>query len=84
LVERFEEEVIVTWIGTWWSAVQVPDVPPVTILLPQPLRAEVVRLRDDGQRADAVRLVREQTGLGLMPAFTAVQAAAERLPVEDG
>jgi hypothetical protein len=70
-------------VGKWWSAVQVRDVPPVTVLLLQPRRSEVVRLRDAKRETEAVRLVREQTGLGLLPAFLAVQAAAERLTVED-
>ena len=62
--------------------VRVPAVPPVAVLLPQPLRSEVVRLRDAGTEVDAVRLVREQTGLGLVPAVRAVRAA--RLRLDDG
>ena len=58
-----------------WSAVQVPEDPPLAVLLPQPLRSEVVRLRDGGKQVAAVRLVREQTGIGLLPAHKAVQAA---------
>ena len=63
---------------------RVPEVPPVAVLLPQPLRYEVVRLRGAGREVEAVRMVREQTGLGLLPAYKAVHAAAEQLPAEDG
>ena len=55
----------------------------MAVLLPQPMRSDVVRLREAGQTAEAVRFVREQTGLGLLPAFMAVQEASERLPDED-
>lgn len=66
-----------------WSAVRVPADPPVTVLLPEPLRSAVVRLRDDGRSVDAVRLVRERTGLGLLPAHKAVQAAQPELAEPD-
>ncbi len=62
--------------------IRTPTGSPVAMLLPQPLRSQVVHLRDGGGEVAAVRLVREQTGLGLLPAFTAVQAAQERLPEE--
>ncbi len=63
--------------------VKIPAEPPVTVLLPQPLRSQVVHLRDGGGKVAAVRLVREQTGLGLLPAVLAVQAARERLSEDD-
>ncbi len=72
-----------SWASKRWPAVRVPEVPPVAVLLPQPMRSDVVRLREAGQTAEAVRFVREQTGLGLLPAFMAVQEASERLPDED-
>jgi hypothetical protein len=67
----------------WWPAVRVPDVPPVAVLLPQKLRLEVLRLRQSERTVEAVRRVREQTGLGLLPAYMAVQAAQEELPREE-
>ncbi len=67
-----------------WSGPQVPSVPPVTVLLPQPLRSQAVRLRELGEEVEAVRLVREQTGLGLLPAFFAVRSARDVLTEPDG
>lgn len=55
----------------------------VAVLLPRPLRGAVVRLRDLGQEVQAVRLVRRRTGLGLVPALSAVQAAREQLAEKD-
>ena len=60
--------------------VRTPAEPPVAVLLPRPLRSQVVQLRDGSGEVAAVRLVREQTGLGLLPAVIAVRAARERLP----
>ena len=53
--------------------------PVLTVLLPQPLRSEVVRLRDEGEEVEAVRLVRRRTDLGLLPAYKAVMAAQHEL-----
>lgn len=67
-----------------WSGPQVPSVPPVTVLLPQPLRSQAVRLRELGEEVEAVRLVREQTALGLLPALFAVRSARDVLTEPDG
>ncbi len=68
----------------WSNPLVVPDLPPVTVLLPQPLRSEVVRLREIGDEVEAVRLVREQTALGLVPALFAVRSARDVLTEPDG
>lgn len=58
-------------------AVRTPVPPPVTVLLPEPLRSDVIALRDADDEVGAVRLVREQTGIGLLPAVMAVRAATD-------
>ena len=71
----------VTGIGRLWEllrGVRTPAAPPVAVLLPEPLRSQVVALRDGGDEVAAVRRVREQTGIGLLPAVLAVRAARSR------
>jgi len=45
----------------------------VPVLLPEPLGSEVDALLARDERIGAVRLVRERTGLGLLPAHLAVE-----------
>lgn len=60
-------------VQRWWRRGE--DKPLTAVLLPEPLRTEVlVAARRDGEVA-AVRLVRKQTGIGLLPAVLAVRAA---------
>ena len=61
-------------MGSWWRR-RAPSGPLTAVLLPPGLREQVVgAARQDGEVA-AVRLVRERTGLGLLPAVLAVRAA---------
>ena len=57
----------------WWQNWKFDD-PPMPVILPEPLAAEVRGLLADGDRYEAVRLVRLRTRLGLLPAVLAVDA----------
>ncbi|RBY94884.1 hypothetical protein DQ244_06435 [Blastococcus sp. TBT05-19] len=57
----------------WWPENWHFDEPPVPVLLPEPLAAEVRVLLAEGERIEAVRLVRQRTHLGIRPALLAVQ-----------
>ena len=46
----------------------------VPVLLPEPLQSEVRRLLAEAGEVAAVRRVRAQTGIGLLPAVLAVRA----------
>ena len=48
-----------------------PDM--VAVLLPEPLDSEVDELLSQDEEVKAIRLVRERTGLGLLPARNAVE-----------
>jgi ribosomal protein L7/L12 len=48
-----------------------PDM--VAVLLPEPLASEVDELLRKDEEIKAIRLVRERTGLGLLPAHNAVK-----------
>jgi hypothetical protein len=48
-----------------------PDLVPV--LLPEPLASEVDDLLRQDEEVKAIRLVRQRTGLGLLPAHNAVK-----------
>lgn len=57
----------------WWRWPAVRTVEnPVAVLLPEPLAGEVRALLVRDEYVAAVRLVREQTGLTLLPAVRAV------------
>lgn len=59
----------------WWRRGE--NEPLTAVLLPEPLRTDVVvAARQDGEVA-AVRLVRKRTDLNLLPAVLAVRAAVE-------
>jgi ribosomal protein L7/L12 len=45
----------------------------VAVLLPEPLASEVDELLRQDEEITAIRLVRERTGLGLLPAYNAVK-----------
>lgn len=63
-------------MAKWWRR-RGQSEPLTAVLLPEPLRTRVVgAARQDGEVA-AVRLVRERTGLGILPAVLAVRAAVE-------
>ena len=52
-----------------------PDLVPV--LLPEPIRGEVVRHLHDHDEVAAIRLVRRRTGLDLLSATRAVRAVGD-------
>ena len=52
-----------------------PDLVPV--ILPEPLRGEVIRHVRDQDEVAAIRLVRQRTGLDLLSATRAVRAAGD-------
>jgi hypothetical protein len=56
----------------WWrSRTAAPELVP--LVLPEPLRSQVVALLADGAEVAAVRLVRQRTGAGLLVAVNAVR-----------
>lgn len=57
-----------------WKSLKV-DPDPVAVLLPEPLATEVRALAPD--RTAAIRLVRQRTGLNLLPAVRAVDALVD-------
>lgn len=57
-----------------WRALKY-DPDPVPVILPEPLATEVRNLAAD--RTAAVRLVRQRTGLNLLPAVRAVDALVD-------
>ena len=57
------------WFERWTTA--KPDM--VAVLLPEPLASEVDELLSQDEEIKAIRLVRERTGLGLLPAHNAVK-----------
>ena len=65
-------------MGSWsWRKILrgvVFDEVPVPVILPEPLAGEVRALLAQGDRADAVALVRQRTHLNLRPAGLAVDA----------
>ncbi len=58
----------------WWPKNWAFDEAPVPVILPEPLAGEVRALLADGERVEAVRLVRQRTHLNLLPAVLAVDA----------
>lgn len=55
----------------WWQNWTFDD-PLVPVILPDALADEVRPLLAQGERTEAVRLVRQRTGLGILPAALAV------------
>lgn len=49
----------------------------MAVLLPEPLASEVDQVLSDGRFVDAVRLIRQRTGLNLLPATLAVRHRRE-------
>jgi hypothetical protein len=64
----------------WWPKKWAWDEAPIAVILPEPLASEVRALLDEGQRVQAVRLVRERTHLNLLPAVLAVDAVGPDRP----
>ena len=57
----------------WWQNWTFDD-PLMPVILPDALADEVRPLLTRGERIEAVRLVRQRTGLGILPAVLAVDA----------
>ncbi|MFD2092094.1 hypothetical protein ACFSHS_10985 [Blastococcus deserti] len=57
----------------WWRNWAFDD-PPMPVILPDALADEVRPLLAEGRRTEAVRLVRQRTSLGILPAVLAVDA----------
>jgi hypothetical protein len=53
------------------------DRDPVPVILPEPVRGQVVQHLRDGDEVTAVRLVRRRTGLDLLSAVRAVRAVED-------
>ena len=56
----------------WFRRSRGPEAPLIPVVLPEPLASQVDGLLERGERVEAVRLVREQTGLDLASAHRAV------------
>ena len=67
----------------WWQNWKFDD-PLMPVILPDALADEVRPLLAQGERVEAVRLVRQRTGLGIFPAVLAVDALHGRGPGPDG
>ena len=63
----------------WWQNWKFDD-PPMPVILPEPLAAEVRVLLAEGDRYEAVRLVRQRTHLGMLPAVLAVDQLRDSRP----
>ena len=67
----------------WWQNWTFDD-PPMPVILPEELADDVRPLLAEGDRIEAVRLVRQRTGLGIRPAVLAVDALGGRGTGPDG
>jgi Arc/MetJ-type ribon-helix-helix transcriptional regulator len=56
----------------WFRRSRSPKAPLIPVVLPEPLASQVDALLERGERVEAVRLVRERTGLDLASAYGAV------------
>ena len=58
---------------SWFRRSETPKPPLIPVLLPEPLGTEVDELLQQDEHIQAVRLVRERTGLDLKSAYAAVK-----------